>query len=355
LQAFLLVLFLAVGCTFASAQSSAGSLRDAPASNSGTTATPTSTKNSKVEEFNALQEQERLREEAIQKAGDDILNGLKGSGNSDLAPNTPDPSAPDMSEPEAEDSATDSSPTITETPTSTSAPSYSAPFNGVTPSPNSAAAVNSLLDDAAPGGAAPNSAAAVNSLLDDSREKTATPNSAAAINSLLEDPNAPKPGDPFYQPPVPDKSQWYAPPAPLQDSDMNADLQDSTDQPNPSMLNTLKQELQSGVQTVKDEISDGLNSLVTSGKSLIAPIMSDPGLQAIYHVVSNGGATMPLTTPTDSGDTMIRNVAGQAWLGSTDMIKNGPVVGRTKMIDQNSAYMGWAQANIPTISGGTQP
>jgi hypothetical protein len=362
------------------AQSSAGSLRCGAPSGSGTTSsTPTTTTaNPKVDQFNAIKQQEDKNQQAIQQAGDSILNLFQMFHTSkpdtqldrDDAP-APDPAAAAAAQQqiinaEAADllasanSLLPSQPSAEPSTQPDSNAAVSALLDENTPSNTATAAVSSLLGDAAPlDTGATSTATAVAGLLDDSTQP-ADANSVPpppAVNP--QDPNRPSPGNPFYQSPMPDKSQWYTPPTPLQDSVMNADLQDSVDQPNPSMFDTLRQQLQSGVQTVKDEVSDGLNSLVTSGKSLLAPIMNDPGLQAIYHVVSNGGATMPLTTPTDSGDTMFRNVAGQAWLGSTDMIKNGPVAGRysagTKMIDQNSAYMGWAQADIPTISGGTQP
>jgi hypothetical protein len=148
---------------------------------------------------------------------------------------------------------------------------------------------------------------------------------------------------------------------------MNTDLQDSVDQTNPSMLDTLRQGLQSGVQEVKQEVSDGLNHLVGQGKSLIAPIMNDPGLQAICHVVSNGGATMPVTQPTDSGDTVVNNVAGSALLTSVPILKVTAItpvqmltnpVGTYKNIsapaDQMNSQLvgvfGFAQSNIPTLN-----
>jgi hypothetical protein len=375
----LLVILIVFGWKSAWAQSSAGSLRCGAPSGSGTTSsTPTTTKaNPKVDQFNAIKQQEDKNQQAIQQAGDSILNLIqmfhKSKPDTQLEPDdtpAPDPAAAAAAQQqiinaEAADllvtanSLLPSQPSAAPTQPDSSA-AVSALLDENTPSNTATAAVNSLLGDAAPLDTGANSTAtAVAGLLDDSTQPADADSVPPPPAVNPQDPNGSNPGNPFYQPPMPDKSQWYTPPTPLQDSAMNADLQGSEDQPNPSMFDTLRQQLQSGVQTVKDTINDSLSSLVTSGKSLLAPIMNDPGLQAIYHVVSNGGATMPLTTPTDSGDTMVRNVAGQALLGGTDMIKNGRVVGRfsagTKMIDQNSAYMGWAQADIPTISGATQP
>jgi hypothetical protein len=242
-------------------------------------------------------------------------------------------------------------------------------------SPNTASTLDSLLDNGQPSSA---STSAINSLLGGStQQSTGDATATNAVNNLLgdndtpppavnvpQDPNAPKPGDPFYQPPAPDKSQWYTPPAPLQDQDMNADLQDSTDQPNPSMFDALKQDVQSGVQTAKQAVRDELNTLVgdgkhlvTQGQELIAPLVNDPGFQAASHFISGGGSTMPLTAPADSPSTLDRNVTGQATVGGLDLVKGPTAIGSygSKMVNQGGATVGWAQTNIQGNGEESQP
>src|SRR5580658_10210838 len=121
------------------------------------------------------------------------------------------------------------------------------------------------------------------------------------------------------------------------------DLQDSVDQPNPSMFDMLRQQLQSGVQTVKQGISDRLNNLVTSGESLIAPILSDRGVQWLIN--SQGSpTTMPTAVPSDSPDTMFNLTAGQAAVGMGDVVKGpfGAGTALNKMTNQANANLGWA-------------
>jgi hypothetical protein len=86
----LLIILLAFGCRSASAQSSAGSLNcGAPRGGIPSSTATTTKKNSKVDQFNAIQQQEDKNQQAIQQAGDSILNGLKGSGKSDIKPDDP--------------------------------------------------------------------------------------------------------------------------------------------------------------------------------------------------------------------------------------------------------------------------
>jgi hypothetical protein len=386
----LLVILLVFGWKSALAQSSAGSLNcGAPRGgiNPSTGSTPATTKNnSKVDKFNAIQQQGVKNQQAIQQAGGNILNLLQmlhtSKPDTQLDPDdtpAPDPAAAAAAQQqiinaEAADLLSSANSLLP-----------SQPSAGPSTQPNSNAAVSALLDENTPSNAA---TAAVNSLLGGAApQDTGATSTATAVAGLLDngtqpadansvppppavnvpqDPNAQQPGDPFYQPPMPDKSQWYTPPTPLQDSAMNADLQDSVDQPNPSMFNTLRQQLQSGVQTVRQEVRDELNSLVASGKSLIAPYVNDPGLQAVYHVISNG-PTMPVTQPTDSGDTMVNNVAGSALLTSVPILKvttTTPVqmltnpVGTYKNISapadqmnsQAAGVLGFAQSNLPTLN-----
>src|SRR5580693_5399000 len=75
----LLGILLVFGWKSALAQSSAGSLRCGAPSGGGTTSsTPATTKtNSKVDQFNAIQQQELKNQQAIQQVGGSILNLLQ--------------------------------------------------------------------------------------------------------------------------------------------------------------------------------------------------------------------------------------------------------------------------------------
>jgi hypothetical protein len=254
-------------------------------------------------------------------------------------------------------------------------PSLSGPAPGAPPGtptpPDPNATLSALLDDGPPSNT---STAAISALLGGSSQQgTGDATATNAVNNLLadsntlppavnvpQDPNATKPGDPFYQPPAPDPSQGYTPPTPLQDQDMNAELQDSIDQPNPTIFDTFKK-----------DVSDEFDQLIDKGRQLIAPIVYDPGVQFVCHVISNG-PTMPVTQPTDSGDTMVNNVAGSALLTGVGIVKvtttspeemllhpkdtydniNAP---GDQMSDQVAGMMGWAQANVMGDNGRMQP
>jgi len=273
----------------ASAQSSAGSLRcGAPSgssSASSTAATAAAKKNqAKVDEFNAMQKQEQENQQAIQKAGDDILNGAKGSGKSDLDPNAP------IAEPTADQPSTEPSATLS----SGSVSAVNALLDTDTPASNSAAAVNSLLDDRSDSGAAPNSAAAVNSLLDDQSDTGTTPTAAnAAVSAAI-------PHNP----------------------DIASDMQNSQDTPpSPAVLDTVEQEtdVANPSSSVIANIQDGLQGLFStvrsdaaSVKATLSTLMNTP----IGQMLSQG---MPTTGPpplaTDTPEQMGSKSSGQAILG----------------------------------------
>ena len=164
------------------------------------------------------------------------------------------------------------------------------------------------------------------------------------------------PGDALYQPPPVDKNYGAALTFPVNDEQISMDLSDSMDQPNPSTLQVLKQ-----------DVSDEFNQLMNKGQQLIAPYLNDPGVQAAWHIVSNNGATMPVTQTTDSGDTMVRNVAGTALLTSVPIVKltttpvpqmiehpvttyNNLTAPANQMNSQTVGIFGFAQSNIQTLN-----
>jgi hypothetical protein len=145
-----------------------------------------------------------------------------------------------------------------------------------------------------------------------------------------------------------------------QDQQLNAAFQDSVDQPDPNQTGSLAQMFQSTGQ----EIKDGLNNLVTSGKTLTSDLMSDPVVQ---WAVSDKGSltTIPPPTQGDSPDTATNKVYGQAVVGFGDLIKGiagGPVEFAkalygygTTMVDQMGADLGLASGVVfETPPGGSQ-
>jgi|HubBroStandDraft_1064217.scaffolds.fasta_scaffold00609_5 hypothetical protein len=303
----LLGILLVFGWKSALAQSSAGSLRCGAPSGSGTTSrTPTTTKkNSKVDQFNAVQQQEVKNQQAIQNAGDDILNGLKGSGKSDLKP---DDSADDDSDDPASRVPMEASPS--EATSGTSGLSGAAP-----PSSNSAAAVNSLLDDPSEAATTSNSAAAVNSLLDDNNNAAATPNSAAAVNSLLEDQTATTAATPTVQSAVPNPA--FAAMIPQNPSFATA-MQSSADTaPTSAVLQTVQQEadVANPSSSIADKLQD-LFSTVTSDmasvKATLVTLMDTPTAQILDGCVCT---TAPAIVATDTPEQMAAKVHDQAIVG----------------------------------------
>lgn len=237
------------------------------------------------------------------------------------------------------------------------------PGSATQPSPN--ATLNSLLDDSAPSNTV---SSAINNLLDDSTQPadSSTP-VAAAVNSLLagnDTPppaNAPQPGDAFYQPP-PVTSVPYNGPFP--DNQITIDWGETEDQPDPTMFDTLRQNLQSMAQGVEQKVSDSLapviDPVIAQARQTIAytqqqisTIVSDPGVQSVYQVISGGGTTMPLTQPGDTPETMVNNVYGTATAGGVNLVK-GPSGLGTYMngnVNQINAGLGWANTQIAGTNG----
>jgi hypothetical protein len=302
----LLVLLLVFGWKSALAQSSAGSLRCGAPSGSGTTSsTPATTKkNSKVDQFNAIQQQEVKNQQAIQSAGDSILNGLKGSGKSDLKPDDP-----------ADDDSDDSASTVPMEASPSEATSGGALSGAAPPSSNSAAAVNSLLDDPSEAGTTSNSAAAVNSLLDNNSNAAATPNSAVAVNSLLEDQTAPAAATPTIQSAAPNPA--FAAMIPQNPSFATA-MQSSADTaPTPAVLQTVQQE--ADVANPSSSVTDKLQDLfstatsdVASVKATLVTLMDTPTAQILDGCICT---TAPAIVATDTPEQMAAKVHDQAIVG----------------------------------------
>jgi hypothetical protein len=145
-----------------------------------------------------------------------------------------------------------------------------------------------------------------------------------------------------------------------QNPQVNAALQDSEDQPDPSQTESLAGMFQSAGQDIKD----GLNNLVTSGKTLASNLMNDPVVQ---WATSDKGSltTVPLPAQQDSADTATNKVYGQAVVGFGDLLKGlatGPVgivkggySYGAKMVNQMGADLGLASNTIlETPQGGSQ-
>jgi hypothetical protein len=240
-------------------------------------------------------------------------------------------------------------------------PSLSGASPGTPAPPDSNAALSALLDDGTPSNT---STAAINSLLGDSQGAGAGP-ATNAVNNLLAENDTPatnttQPGDPFYQPP-PATSVPYNGPFP--DNEITIDWGDSQDQPDPTMFDTLKQNLQAMAQGVQQKVSDVLAPVIDQTKQAInytqqqiAPFVNDPDIQKVSQVVSGGGTSMPLTSPTDSVTTFDRNVTGQATAGGVNLVK-GPSGLGTYMngnVNQINAGLGWADTQITGTNGGAK-
>lgn len=309
--------------------------------------------------FNAIQKNLQMKQQMVNNAGNAIFGIVSLFGhNNNAAAAPPDSEIVPEPDPAAVAAAQQSQ-------INADASALLASVNALVPGgapdspaqPNPNAALSALLDDTP---AANTSSAAINSLLGDSnRQDTGTGPATNAVNNLLAEndapspANRPQPGDPLYQPPPIDKNYGAGLTSPMQDQQMAVDLSDSIDQPNPCMFPQAKEALQSEVTQIGQEIKDGFNNLIAPAKSLVAPIVNDPGVQAAYQVISGGGTTMPLTQPGDSADTMIRNTYGQATAGGINLVK-GPSGLRTYLennVNQGGADLGWAQANIQSGEG----
>jgi hypothetical protein len=301
-----LLLLLAFHWKSAPAQSSAGTLTDPPASSNSGAATPATAArhNPKVDEFNARQQQELKNQKVIQAAGDSILNGLKGSGNSDLSPAA-------LGE---EDSEGTPSTEPIETPPPEANSGAGTLSDAAPPLPNSAAAVNSLLDNPPDSGTASNSAAAVNALLGDQTPPGAMPNSAAAVNSLLDDqaetgatPTAANAAaNPAFESIIPRDPSFAAAMQGSQGSsptpEVLVEVQEDADVANPSA--SVKDVLQGLVSTAKSDIA--------SVKATLGTLMDTPTAQILDGCTCT---TAPAILATDTPEQMAGKVHDQAILG----------------------------------------
>lgn len=215
--------------------------------------------------------------------------------------------------------------------------------------PSTSAAVNAILDSDSP--SSPSTAAAVSALLGDGAQPgcaqpgTSGTTTANAVANLL-DPSK-----------VSDSASAFALPAPA-DPQINSAFEESADQPDQHQGSSPLQVLQSAGQQVVDKLS----GLVSSGKSLLSDLSSDP---TVYWALNQGwnGTTVPLPTasntpemPASSPETAANLVQGQAIVGFGDILNGvaqgpaGPAKGvytyGSKMVNQMGAMLGFANSNI---------
>lgn len=318
--------------------------------------------------FNAIQNNLQKNQQMVNNAGNAILGFISLFGHDDDADNaTPDTESDPEPDPAAEAAAREAQINAEAAGLLASANALLLSLPGAAPAtptqPDSNAALSALLDDGPPSNS---STAAINSLLGDSQGAGAGPATNAVNNLLAENDtpapatNTPQPGDPFYQPP-PATSVPYNGPFP--DSDITIDWGETADAPDPTMFDTLKQNLQSMAQGVEQKVSDALAPVIDETKQAIsytqqqiAPFVNDPGIQGISQVVSGGGTTMPLTRPGDTPDTMGNNVYGTATAGGINLVK-GPTGLGTYMngnVNQINAGLGWANSQIIGTHGGAE-
>jgi hypothetical protein len=208
------------------------------------------------------------------------------------------------------------------------------PQHSRTPQGASTAAINSLL-----GGdeSANTSTAAITSLLGNNPSVTTpAPDSTPAVVGLL----------------VQSQPQVLGNVVP-RDPQINSAFQASADPTEfgASQSQSLGEMLQSGAQG----FTDGLNGLVSSGKSLISSLTADP---VVKWASSDQGSltTVPLPTAGDDPDTAANKVFGQSIVGFGDLLKglSGNVTAfpkalynyGTKMVNQIGADMGLASDTI---------
>jgi hypothetical protein len=187
-----------------------------------------------------------------------------------------------------------------------------APLNGVfAPPPNSTSEVSALLSDAP---SAPDSTSTVTSLLDGSSDRNAA--TANALAGLLDsDSQADQPVSPLLTASLTAQPSIPAGLIP-QNPQVNAALQDSVDQPDPSQTGLLGGMLQSAGQEMKDSLS----GMVTSAKTLASDLMNDPVVQ--WATSDKGSLTIaPLPVQGDLADTATNKVYGQAVVGFGDLLK----------------------------------
>jgi hypothetical protein len=199
--------------------------------------------------------------------------------------------------------------------------------SGSAVAPDATAALNSLLDTQPSN----DSTVAIGALLGDSGQGAASSDPVATISGLL-------------TPPAPSMPRNLTP----QDSEFNTALEDSTDPTSisPFQSQSLTRMLQSGAQ----KFTDGLNGLVSSGRSLISNLTADPIVQ---WVAADKGSltTMPLPAAGDDADMAANKVFGQSIVGFGDLFKGMASVTAwpkalysygTKMVNQMGADIGLA-------------
>jgi hypothetical protein len=224
-------------------------------------------------------------------------------------------------------------------------------------SPNAVPNLDSLFDSDQPSNT---STSAISSLLDDSGQTgSGSPDPTSTIAGLLTQPPS---GDTsgintdgtsnvtnlLQQPP---STQPLPASLAPQDQQINAALQESVDQPDSGQTGSLAQMFQSTGQAMKD----GLDNIVTTGKTLATSLANDPIVQ---WAASDHGSltTMPLPARGDSPDTAANKVFGQSVVGFGDLLKgmaNGPFgfakglyLYGTKMVNQIGADLGLANDTI---------
>jgi hypothetical protein len=215
-------------------------------------------------------------------------------------------------------------------------------------SPGSTAAIGALLDSDT---STQDSSSAINALLDSPNDQnTPTSTTANAVASLLDSDSQADQSvagasiQPTAQAPVPANLL-------PQNQQVNAALQDSVDQPDPSQTGSLAGMLQSAGQEVKDT----LNGMVTSAKTLASDLMNDPVVQ---WATSDKGSltTAPLPAQGDSADIATNKVYGQSVVGFGDLLKglaggpakfaDGLYTYGTNMVNQMGADLGLASSTI---------
>lgn len=215
------------------------------------------------------------------------------------------------------------------------------------PSPSASAAVSALLDSDQP---APSAAAAVSALLDDgSQQNTPQPASggtttANAVANLLDSSKVSDSASAF--------AAYTSLPAPP-DPQFAAAMQDSTDQPVPSLAATLPQMLQS-TESTAGQVKDALTALVASTNSLISSYADSP---EVYWLVNQGwkGTTVRLPPAGSTQEVATDLTFGQATVGLGDILEGMATNEYSKMAQLTGVSAALEGAGIgPTSAGVAQ-
>lgn len=216
------------------------------------------------------------------------------------------------------------------------------------------AVVSSLLDDPAP---VQDGTAAVVGLLGDGGSTAAGGNDTTeSVTALLSSPSSPPSEDGTPPPSGAEPATGTAPsslPPDIAPPDpaINAVLQESADEPAPSLAQSLPQMLQSD----SAQATDGLGDLIPPRQVLAGDLASDPVVQS---VAANQGNLLAVSTPEagDSPDAAADKVFGQATAGFGDLLRGmagGPFAFAkalygygTKMVNQLGGELGMANASI---------